>query len=201
MVTDITTTTIHTSDRCQRSHYATLALRYGATYQIAQDFDLPALKIIGTPTALDNLNSHQEHSFQTHTNDCHISNLRYHAPNVNDKLAPYIPNDVDYVSYSPYDDKAVYCYYPNNQQTGGHSTCHFVHLYRQNHVLRLQKDDISAMQAINLELAKYNSRGKSTQAHYTFSEVSKWHKQHHLPYGFELHTIYDGQRWLAWGQY
>ncbi|MDO4251191.1 MAG: hypothetical protein Q4C68_06745, partial [Moraxella sp.] len=89
MVTDITTTTIHTSDRCQRSHYATLALRYGATYQIAQDFDLPALKIIGTPTALDNLNSHQEHSFQAHTNDCRIPNLRYHAPNVNDKLAPY----------------------------------------------------------------------------------------------------------------
>lgn len=201
---------------CKQNTLATIAQKHGIAYQVIDNFEVPAIKISGKTDIIQTIIQEFEQSYQNsyiypkydrwyaYNQDepqCHLTNAKLSVANVNHKLVPYIPNDVDYVSYNPKADKAVYCYYSSSSKGG--SRCHFVAIEQRYGTTWLEEHDISDMERANLSWTFYNfHKGKTVDdLHNVYSYVEKWHNQPHLPYGFVLATKANGSLWLGGGDY
>lgn len=195
---------------CKQNTLATIAQKHGIAYQVIDNFEMPAIKISGKAKIIQKIEQEFEQYYSKSNTlyyynqdepECHLSHAKLRVANVNQKLLPYIPNDVDYVSYNPKADKAVYCYYASSNQGG--SRCHFVALEHRYGTTWLEEHDISDMERANLSWTFYNfHKGKTVNDLYNvYSFVAKWHNQPHLPYGFVLATKANGSLWLGGADY
>lgn len=204
------------SNFCQLATLSELAVKHGVRYQIDNGFDIPAIKLLGDKTLIQKVYQDYDKIYPKDTistaqespQQCHLNNARYNAENVNPRLAPLIPNDVDYVSYAPNADKAMYCYYhlSDYEQLHGKnngSQCYFLQIKNEYGTEWLIKDDISDLENANLTWAKenYQSAKNQTSLNNVYTYVYSWDDKPNLRYGFTLGTNYNGTRWLAGGTY
>ncbi|MGK8253117.1 hypothetical protein [Moraxella lacunata] len=182
-------------DMCTHKELSKIALKHGADYMTNHDFDMPALDVIGDKQIIQTIQDEFNQIQSTHSSsdNCHISNLKYHAKHINPKLTSHIPDDVDYISYAPPNigqDKAVYCHYHFSEQifTTPHaqSQCHFIYLDND----RLITEDISDLERLHLSLM-YDTH----QFYKPYSFVYKWHDNTHLRYGMTFATQVNNQRY------
>lgn len=194
------------NDLCQLQTVTELASNYG-NYQLEQDFDAPAIRVFGDSHLLQKISQHYDRLYAAHTQSakpCHLANARYHVKNVNPRLAKRIPNDVDYVSYAPNADKAMYCYYHlSSGDTKSGSQCFFLQIENNYGIEWLIRDDISDLENANLTWAKdnYQSVKNQTTFNNVYTYVSDWNNNPSLMYGVTLATNFNGNRWLAGGIY
>lgn len=178
-------------DLCQHQRVSAIALKHQASYLLDDGFDAPAIFIRANSASFATIQQHINHAIDNHNHSsgaCHLYHAKYHTKHINHQLTPFIPDNVDYVSYAPphlKQDKAVYCYYDFNgqrfNQPKATSTCYFIHL--NDGVLI--KDNISDLERLNLQTLSYRHRGGFFNP---FSHVHEWHDKSHLRYGITFHT-------------
>lgn len=201
-----------TGNLCHLKSLTDIAEKYGVNYQIDQNFDMPGVQLSGNKTLIQKLYQDYNKLYPTDVipvtsssreppKQCHLSNIKYHAQNVNPRLTPFIPDNVDYVSYAPTADKAVYCSYHFatgfNRPFG--SKCFFMQITKDvSGKEQLLMDDISDMEQANLNAFSKRIYHQPN----IFSIVEAWEdtpKSTQI-YGFEFMTRWDGNRWGI-GQY
>lgn len=119
---------------------------------------------------------------------CDVHNLRQLVKNVKPALLPYIPNNADFVSYHPTQNKAVYCrYHYHNYLTSTQkqigSQCEFVMIEGK----QLVSYDISDMERNNLDWWRDN-RYFPFEIYQANSYVAKWEDKPTTYFGFQLLT-------------
>ncbi|MFW2177006.1 MULTISPECIES: hypothetical protein [unclassified Moraxella] len=126
-----------------------------------------------------------------HTQTCQVHHLRQLAKNAKPALMPYIPDNADYVSYHPTQNKAVYCHYKfSNVSLSGDkpnanigSQCEFLTM-EYNQVVSY---DISDMERNNIDGWK-NNRYYPYDIYQANSYVAKWEDKPTSYFGFQLLT-------------
>lgn len=209
-------------DLCQQRALIDIAQKYVLKYQLSHDYGFPNVMVTGKKEVIAQVRQEfeklyppatAENGYATvePTKQCHLINVKNNVPNINAKLLPYIPNDVDYVSYSPTEDKAVYCYYhfqlfgieaDKNSKIG--SQCSFIQLSKNSYGKEaLENYDISDMERANLsQLAELWHINKQPSEFYgVYSYVTKWENSPTHYFGFNLATPYEGNRWGGYGEY
>lgn len=182
-------------DLCQHQRLSTATLNHQASYLLDDGFDAPAMLIRANSASFTAIQQHINHAIDNHNHSsdaCHLYHAKYHTKHINPQLTPFIPDNVDYVSYAPphlKQDKAVYCYYHFDgqifHQPKAKSRCYFIHLNDG----KLIKDDISDLERLNLQNLSYHHRDGFINP---FSHVYAWHDKEHLRYGMTFHTKVNG---------
>lgn len=209
-------------DMCQQKALTDIAQKHGLGFKIMHYDEFPSVFVTGKKDVIAKINQEYEKLYPPTTGEvgyattqppkqCHLSNVKNNVPNINAKLVPYIPNDVDYVSYSPSEDKAVYCYY-NFAIDGGDvdktakrgSQCSFIQITKDVYGKQeLESYDISDMERANLDhLSEFWNNKKQVADYYgAHSYVTKWENSPTHYFGFNLATPYSGNRWGGYGEY
>lgn len=187
----------HENTRCQINEYVVLANQF----QLQIDYQkFGSIQLTGLRKNLDKFNYYIYKIEKKFTKDtvCQFSNVRYHVAHVNQKIAPYIPINADYVSYHPTQDKAVYCHYHETakykEPTQPRTACHFLAV--ENGLL--VDYDISDLERRNLETYRQNTRIDSFN--FTHSYVEKWQTKGQILFGILFLTEIN-QNSFGWGDY
>lgn len=208
-------------DLCEQRALIDIAQKQGLGFELEHGDEMPIISVTGKKQVIAQVRQEFEQRYPPataengyatvqRTQHCHLTNVKNNVPNINAKLVPYIPNDVDYVSYSPSEDKAVYCYYyfpldtatDNNSKTG--SQCTFIQITKDVYGKdEFESYDISDMERANLDRLSelWHTDRQSLNFYGAYSYVTKWQNSPTHYFGFNLATPYNGNRWGAYGEY
>lgn len=205
-------------DLCEQRTLIDIAQKHGLGFELGHGDEMPNIRVTGKKQVIAQVRQELEQRYPPataengyataqRTQHCHLTNVKNNVPNINAKLVPYIPNDVDYVSYSPSEDKAVYCYYyfpldipTDNNRIG--SQCSFIQMTKDAYGKdEFESYDISDMERANLHKWWEFSRQQPSAYYGAYSYVTKWQNSPTHYFGFNLMTPYDGNRWGAYGEY
>lgn len=200
---------------CKQNSLIQIAKEHGLTFQLADNFDMPAIVVHGKQTIIDSIeqeleqqypNTNNSYYYNNNEKHCYLNDVKHNVTHVNKKLLPYIPDDAHYVSYSPKHDKAVYCYYGSSIHGG--SKCYFVKIKQQYGFSWLEEHDISDMERNNIGggLQNYTlEKGKTiNDLSHVYSYVYRWLDNPNetvYPYGFIFMTNANGYRWYFGERY
>lgn len=209
-------------DLCEQKALTDIAQKHGLGFKIVRYDEFPSVYVTGKKEVIAKVRQEYERLYPLSTGEsayattkppkqCHLTNVKNNVPNINTKLVPYIPNDVDYVSYSANEDKAVYCYYhfaiyggEVDKDAKRGSQCSFIQIVKDAYGKEeIENYDISDMERANLDYLSefWNNKRQATDYSGAYSYVTKWENSPTHHFGFNLATPYNGNRWGGYSEY